>query len=371
MAEDKKKSFRPKTLLHGILLVLNVLMAIGLVASAYAGWLSPARFAFAGLLSLTFPIWIVAAVVMAVIDLIFWRKSALLIVVALVCTAGPIHDFFPLNFTKPSVTEAEEARSFTLLTYNVFAFTAKNGVYPDSINATMEYVINSGADIVGLQEARNVEWPHKALYISSAQCDTLKKIYPHRKTFHSTTVLSKYPFEVIEIARDSVFDDAVLVCDFELFGKKVRLYNMHLESFGLTDEDKMLYRELTEFEGRGKAGEVKEQLIDKLVAANRRRALQAQALRKVIRENPVKTTIICGDFNDVPNSYSLHVLEDMGFMQVYPKVGLGPIVTYNSDRLLFHIDHVLYRGQLKPLSLYRHKIRSSDHYPQLVTFCVE
>jgi len=39
--------------------------------------------------------------------------------------------------------------------------------------------------------------------------------------------------------------------------------------------------------------------------------------------------------------------------------------------MYFGIDHILYRGDLHPLSMHRGGLRSSDHYPLIATFYVD
>ena len=69
-------------------------------------------------------------------------------------------------------------------------------------------------------------------------------------------------------------------------------------------------------------------------------------------------------------SQTLKRLESIGMVhrEVYPEVGMGYMSTYNRNRFWFRIDHVLYRGNLRPVSMERGKTASSDHYPLLTTF---
>lgn len=357
--------------LRQILFWISLIIAAGLILSAYAGWISPVRAKWAGLAVMTFPAWILVSVVWTVLSLFFSKRAFWVGIVGIVASIGPILSFCPLNIVNGKLNDYEKSRTFTLLTYNVLDFVANNDIYPDGTNATLGYILESDADIVALQESLSLKYPVEKYHITKRQIDSLNTKYPHRHLVKATMILSKFPFTPVEIAKDSIFMESVAVGDFDIYGKKIRLYNMHLESFRLTPEDKVLYRDITKLEVGGKGKEVKEQLIHKLVVANSTRARQVQALCREIKRNPAENVIVCGDFNDVPNCYALRKLSALGFEQVYPKLGFGPVVTYNSNRFLFRIDHILYKGELRPVGYERETIKSSDHYPQLVTFTVE
>jgi endonuclease/exonuclease/phosphatase (EEP) superfamily protein YafD len=110
----------------------------------------------------------------------------------------------------------------------------------------------------------------------------------------------------------------------------------------------------------------------KLAAANLVRTEQVDTLIAGIHSIGGPNVIVCGDFNDVPGCTSLRNLTSIsGLKQVYPEVCCGPTYTFNTNRFYFRIDHVLYRGDLKPVEMVRGDIRCSDHYPLLTTFLLE
>lgn len=112
---------------------------------------------------------------------------------------------------------------------------------------------------------------------------------------------------------------------------------------------------------------MKNSAIHKLNEAYRTRAIQVNQLREAA-DSIGGNIIIAGDFNDVPLSYAIHCLKEAGFKEAYPSLAMGPGFTYHADRLYFRIDHILYRGTLKPVSLDIPKVNLSDHYPMIMTF---
>lgn len=78
--------------------------------------------------------------------------------------------------------------------------------------------------------------------------------------------------------------------------------------------------------------------------------------------------IICGDFNDVPESYAYRLLKGNDLKDAYVETGFGPMITYNAHAFWFHLDQIFYRGALRPLSVRKGKTKLSDHYPLFAEF---
>lgn len=145
---------------------------------------------------------------------------------------------------------------------------------------------------------------------------------------------------------------------------------MHLQSIGLNDDDKELFRDLTEgeVEGRRKMSRVKHQLLGKLSHAFKERAKQARLLRSQIDSIGIENVIVAGDFNDIPGCFALRELCRDDFRNAFTDAGCGPTITYHANRFYFHIDHVVYRGNMKAIGYRRGNCPNSDHYPVTVTF---
>lgn len=102
------------------------------------------------------------------------------------------------------------------------------------------------------------------------------------------------------------------------------------------------------------------------------REAQIRYLQKYLQRYGGKNVLVCGDFNDAVNCYGLYLLEHESHMhQAYADVGLGPMITYNANDLYFRIDHILYRGDMRPYSMSRGSIKASDHYPVTARFFFE
>lgn len=376
---------RPRSLMaraaRAFVVGLDIVAGAGLVASGYGGCVSPLEHGgIYGVMLLSFPIWLAACVVLLLGQLLFFRKGAVLTAVFMLATSGPVLDFAPLHLPFPSRKPAEGNHTFTLLTYNVSNTnywlqnpTARTDT--TMANPILDMIISRKPDVVCLQELHGL-WAGPATNTTPEQLDSINRIYPYIiRSGASLMLLSKFPAEAIHL--EYTFKEhggdmaayALMIAD-----RRVALFNVHLQSIGLSPSDKDLYRDLTKLQVPG-AGDikndirdVKSQLLDKLSAANVQRARQCRQLVRYLEHYGGPDAIVCGDFNDVPDCYTIRELGDYGMRDVYPEIGFGPMYTFNANRFFFCIDHILYRGSLRPLDITKGRMKWSDHYPLTVEF---
>lgn len=353
--------------------VFDVLMVCALALTGYAGYVSPLQHGgIWGVLPLGFTVVLLAAVIFFALQLFVYRPGAAVLFAGFMLCAGPILDNCPFNFGSLKIPEGAE--SFTLMSYNVHNFGLDDGsANPDTTsNPQIDYILRQNADIVCLQEAADIF--RQSTRLSWSQRKRLSEAYPEI-SFDGTelVVLSKYPLKSVHLdATRANFAGGHASCYHVTLpsSRILTLFNVHLQSLSLVEADRDVFMELTELK-RPKATQVKNQLFDKAAEAAVTRARQARQLMRYIRLYGGPDAILTGDFNDVPGCYTIRTLEDAGFRDTYPSVGFGPMITFNSTRLYFCIDHTMYRGALVPVDLRRGKTRASDHYPLVSRFYID
>ncbi len=376
MAEERIKKGTPlKSVLLAIAVGLNVLIAAFTVFSAYGGIVDPDKMAVAAIVAMMLPGFLLAGLLLAVVDLIFWRKLALVQLAAWVIAAPPIINFSPLNLSTRELTAMEKERTFTFLTYNVLHFWNFRGDVPGlERNATLDYILSTNADIVSLQELDNItagSWN-----VTSEQLSELKSRYPYGylNAGMQLTLFSKYPVERVHLNLPSGIAERVACFRIDVLGDTINFFNVHLESIGLSPKDKQLYMQLyhpsADRKLKKELTEVKTKLISKLTAAFRNRAKQARALRACI-DSVGGNVVVAGDFNDIPDCYAIRTIKGDDLKDAYAECAFGPAITYHGNRFYFRIDHVLYDGNIEAVDIIRRKIPSSDHYPLLTTFLID
>ena len=376
--KKKKKGKRRSPalrLLRAIMLIASILVAAATVVTAYSGDISPLKSGgFWGILPLCFPMILLAAICLIVLQIWWHWRGVIIVALGLLASASPALSVCPLHIHFGERRAPDGSDKFTLLSYNTFNFNEqRDSTDTDTPNRMLDYVIQTNADIVCLQEAY-LPAVSPQQHITAEQVQKLHSLYPYIITNgHRQTILSKYPVQPLHLSlTKEEFDDADLAAYRLTFpsGRSATIFNVHLQSLSLTTDDRELYLGLTDLERRP-ISNVRQQLIHKLSVANVERARQSQALLRFIRHYGGPDVIVCGDFNDVVTCYAIQQLRDAGFHDLYATIGFGPIITYNSDRLYFGIDHILYRGDFVPLDIEKGTLKASDHYPLLATIALK
>lgn len=361
--------------IRAIVAPVNVLIALLTAFAAWGGTIDPAVCVIGAIMAMTLPVMLILCVVMLVLDLVFWRKAALVIVASWICSAPPLLAFSPLNLPMRPLTDEEKERSFTFLTYNVLNLNDFRGQDSTRVsNATLDYILDTDADIVSLQECGAIsEWP--LWNITPEQIRTLRERYPYRliDSYEVGTILSKYPFVQFNEPTPPEYHKKFLFVRINVKGHIVRLADCHLQSIGLTDEDKSYYRSVlhskprNEDQLREEVTQVKTRLISKLQDAFIHRRDQAILLRNMVDSLP-GNWIVAGDFNDIPDCYAVRTIMGKDMHDAYADCAFGPRITYHDKMFYFRIDQVLYGGDMHAVSIRRDRNPSSDHYPLLTTF---
>ncbi|MDE5554356.1 MAG: endonuclease/exonuclease/phosphatase family protein [Muribaculaceae bacterium] len=352
-----------------VLAFANIIAAIGLTISAYSGSINPIVHPTAPAIAMTFPIWLIGAIILLIISLFIRIRLAAIIGLGIIASLPTTLNFSPLHLPKHA---SDNGFTFTVMSYNVLGLEDQNKQYFGDINPTLSYILNQDPDIVCLQEMPPLHTSSR-LHITAAQIDSIHCQYPYVLiASKSQAIFSKFPVEPIQMGfkYSGESGSADMACfRAEIKGQKVTIFNVHLQSFSLVDEDKEMFKKLTRLKGsETEIAQMRSHLVNKIREAAPQRVLDTEELIKYIRKFGGPNVIVCGDFNDVPGSYPLRMLADEHLKEVYPEVGFGPMITYNANRFYFRIDHILYRGDLTPLSMKRGAVKSSDHYPVIATF---
>lgn len=361
-----------KVSVKALWIITATLVSLGLIASAYGGYVNPDVTTIFALLSMMLPGFIVAQIVVCIAGLWISRATSLMGVVALLVSSDSILDYSPINL-RHKVVDDQELRdiSFTLMSYNVLEFKQYDNQYPDTgTNPTITYILGQDPDIACLIECETIH-PYVHRQVLQPQIDSILHRYPYYHIDNrGNSIFSKFPCHQVELKMPDDFNGRIAAYQADIHGKSVTIFVVHMTSIGLSADDRELYDEMTRLHAIDKFGEVRHQLLHKLSIAFRRRAHQARILRQMIDSIDSDNIIVTGDFNDIPGCYALRTIMRDDFKSVYTECGLGPAVTYYGNRFYFRIDHILYRGNLEPLWIKIGDVKYSDHYPLLTQFVI-
>jgi len=354
-------------LLHSFTLTINVGVVILLIICGYAYKIKPEYSFIAAFLGYGFPF-------MAIINLFFifyWlirlKGWILISLVGFVLTYSSCQAWFPINLK----TEKQTENTIKVLSYNIMYLGYDEKQDPAALNPIFDYIREKDADIVCLQEAGLyfIEMTTKDQRVMEAL-----KAYPYicsgeHENRYSVVLLSKYP--VIRFHRinyDSQSNSSYCY-DLKIGSDTVRVINNHLESNKLNKDEKNKYQDLLTNRESDKLKNVAEVLGSKVGNASFIRANQADSVSKVVLESPYKV-ILCGDFNDVPGSYTYRTVRK-GMLDSWVENGKGWGNTFHENLFLFRIDFIMHTPGIKSTKVKVDKVRLSDHYPIWANFELE
>lgn len=358
--QKKKMKWYTKLWAYPLLLV-NIFACGVFILCAFSQQIPAEKLPIISLAGMAFPIALGVVAAFLIFWLLFYKRLCWLSLVTLLVCCSQIYSMFPLNLSDIRAPRG----AMKILSYNVLSVGA------DEKNPILQYLARSKADIICLQEASEA---HLKKYDQNAEW---MKDYPYRtyRMPHGGTreardicCISKYPILSLKNYRFPGSGNCYSEYTLDVKGDTITLFNCHLQSFALSEDDKNLYEEIINHPKENLPTSGTKELLKKLREANAKRSVQADSLAKHIEQalgnGPTpRTVIVCGDFNDTPISYS-HYRVTRLLKDAHTLSGNGFGFSYNRNKMFFRIDHILASPNLKP---YRCKvdrsIKESDHYP--------
>ncbi|MDR1119999.1 MAG: endonuclease/exonuclease/phosphatase family protein [Dysgonamonadaceae bacterium] len=366
MPVSKKQSIIGK-IYNSTIFTINIVLIFLLVLSAYSDRISPADWVVFSFLGIGFPFILILNLLFLLWWLIFFRwKQSIICLIGLLLCWNTIRAYIPLHSQTPDVP----ANCIKVLTYNVMGFNNTQPHRKNNPNPVLQFIIDSHADIVCIQEHRS----HAVDGLLSAE--QLKKalaMYPYshlsppgKRSYKDGTyglsIYSKFPILATKkIPFYSEYNGAFL-STLDVHGKKLLLVNCHLETNRLSDEERKQYSDFVKNPGSKKIDAVAGSAFKKLKPAFKIRASQAEKVAEAMQQEQSPYVVVCGDFNDTPISYALHKIQG-NLNDAFVETGRGLGITYNQNRFYFRIDHILHSKNIRAYNCSVGNLKASDHYP--------
>jgi endonuclease/exonuclease/phosphatase family metal-dependent hydrolase len=355
-----------KKILYKAFLAVNILFALSLLISYLAVHISPVTLAAPAFFGLAYPYLLLINIIFVIIWAALLRFEAFISVLVIALGLNHFSNYIQLTRAK-----GDKNDSFKVLSYNVRLFNyfeSRKG--KNSENQVLEFLKTSDADIICLQEFYINGDPARA---TERIKDSLGgKYYSHIKLlkswnnrYYGIATFSKFPMvrkgDIIHQGSSSltIYTDIVMRSD------TFRIYNNHLQSFGLKRMEKSFIEEMAATNEKQTIGEVKN-LSASLRRGFVRRAIQADVLKENIDRSPYPV-IVLGDFNDTPVSYTYGKIRK-GLHDSFVTSGYGAGFTYKGNYPPNRIDYILYDNGLACSCFEIIKAKYSDHYPIVAYF---
>ena len=359
--------FVVKQVIYHAARVLSWVLFLLTLMAAYGGYFNPERWTFPSIGVLFFPYLAIFTLITAGVWLFtrhyFIGGAGILVLMA----CGPTFaDAVPFRYGRAA---SNPDKTFKMITFNCLHMTDTKNKNAKS-NRSLHFLIHSGADFICLQELYAVGQPEIPVKYQS-QIDSLLAIYPYysKDPGREIEFLSKYPFTQynINLETQTKYGNCAAY-KFDIDGEPLTVINVHLPSYLLSENERDVITE-----ARSKAGVKKS--LKKFEGSIYRKMKNAFKLRGEVARGLAEyaeaiegNVIICGDFNDVPGSWAYRNFTKRGFRDAYAETGFGHIITYNQHLMWFHIDQILYKGEMEPLYVRKERLSASDHYPLVAEF---
>lgn len=350
-----------------ILYIINLVFALLLLLTYASAFIPPHIAPKFSILTFFYPI----LLFINISFIIFWLFTKWrYIIIPLIIIIIRI-DYIPTLFGLSSQKHRTpiENTEIKLLSYNVCSFhynTEWNESKEERIDSVYNYIKALNPSIISFQDyasARGKKSFHNNLVNNLGYKYYYTPKY-NKYNISGNIIYSKYPIVQSGVLFPTKAEsNAYIYSDIEIDNQTtIRVINLHLASYQLQDQDKEIFSKLKVGSIDSKIKEKTKPILQKLIWANAKRSYEVDELEPVINQSNLPT-IVMGDFNDTPFSYTYKQLsKKLGDAFVAKGQGFG--TTYNGDVPAYRIDYILYDKDIfKVKSFEREKLDYSDHYP--------
>ena len=350
---------------------VNIIFVALLLVSLSASYISPERIWFLPFLGMLLPVFVLINIVFVVVWILRKRHFAVVSLLALAACLPQLFKLAATNIGKPKI-ENTNTKVIKVMSYNVRDFDLYNwSENANSKQKIFQTIKEKNPDIICFQEFYN----DTTQEFNTIQ--QLKKLGYNYYFFTKELVLrntdewgialfSKFSIKEQGNIMKQPFKTGYgkkpfkgLYADIAIGDTVIRFVNVHLQSIYFGEKDYETIAEFRETQNLDEHGA--KNIVIKLKKAFERRAQQAEVL-KAFLNTQTKPIILCGDFNDLPNSYVANtVSKNMKDAFINYSFGIGH--TYNGKIPFLRIDYILTTPSFNIQKFQVVNNIISDHFP--------
>lgn len=348
-------------------MIINVVVALLFLLACINPRINPQNWPLVSLIGLAFPFLLLLLIAFLAWWLFIKRKWALIPAIAIVLGGGQISNFFAFNFWA-GFEETKKENHIRVASWNVARFIEmikNNNKGSQTRYKMLQQIKQVNADILCLQEfssSINPDWYNNIVAVSRGLG------YPYYyfshdwdgdRLFNGNVIFSRFPIADTGMVRypRPTLPEALVFVDIKRGDEQIRVYTTHLQSNQFRQSDISKIEELKG--GKGVFGNATH-IFSKLATAIEHRGIQADVVSNITDNSPYPV-ILCGDLNDIPNSYIYRTVKG-DLQDAFLKKGFGIGRTYNSISPTLRIDYIFADKRFKVDQFKRITTDYSDHY---------
>jgi endonuclease/exonuclease/phosphatase family metal-dependent hydrolase len=350
-----------------LLFLLHILLSIYTLIAYICVYIPPAQFWPAAFISLSIPVILIGHFFLFIYWLLQSPRKALLPVVV-VLLGFPLHKrTLSLHLDAP---KANSENTFKVLSYNARMFNLYEEKKKFRSNEIISWVVENNADIKCIQEFYNKDNSKIFNTITRISGKSEYRYYmtplfeglSNKRGFLGVAIFSKHPivgYGDIDFGKRNL--NKGVYADVKIKEDTIRIFNVHLHSMSIRTDSLFTIDDYANF---------KENYLDAVRRLKRgfiTRDKQISVLEEYIKASPHRV-IVCGDFNDVPYSYTYQKMKNM-LSNAFEEAGRGFGFTYNGKLFFLRIDNQFVDERLQVIDFKTHRnIPYSDHFPITATY---
>ena len=325
-----------------IIFFFNSLIATMLLLSYLLQYVEPKHFAYLSVLSLAVPLLIILNILFVIYWLLKVKKQLILSLLILIIGYSHVLSLYKFSSSK----NIDNENNISIMNYNVRLFNLYDWIPEKDIETQIVSIIkDEQPDIVSFQEYYKHDNVDLSFY--SYKYENLSGL----KVENGQAIFSKYPIvdsgsiDFPDTENNAIFADVVKGID------TIRIYNVHLQSSGISTDVNKLKTENSE------------RLFKRVVKTFKKQQSQAELFLSHKNKSPYKV-IVCGDFNNTPYSYVYRKIKGE-FIDAFEEAGNGFGRTFDFKYFPVRIDFILVDESFSVNGFKSFSEKLSDHFPIL------
>lgn len=354
-----------------LLIIINISIALFFLLGCYGYFFNPVHFWFTGFFTLGAFYFALLLIGFIIFWLFIKPKLMMIGIVAFVITWGPLKHLIKIR-TAPEFSIQKQDGRLRVMSWNVEHFDIlEHKTHPEVKKQMIDMINLYQPDVACFQEMVGGDnRPGAINYLP----DIIQKLnmadyhysFNRKLDFDNDhhfgiIIFSKYPIVNRQTVSypphdyNSIFQYTDILRGTDTF----RVFNVHLQSLKFSG-DNLRYIEDPTMETESDLKKSKN-VVYKLKIGFLKRKIQSDRIKEELDKSPYPL-IVCGDFNDVPNSYAYNRI-GKGLKNAFAEKGTGIGRTFNGISPTLRIDNIFVDDRFEVDQFLRVQKKLSDHFP--------